>query len=155
MGFFDKVKAVANAVTGGGVRVYVECDPLAIGRPMQVKIKVQTKDSSVDVSRVYLKIKGEEQVEVQDSDFYRIQNSGHVNYTETVRASYITIENDLTVADAQVLEPNSPYEWSCKIELPSDAPPVYRGRLCRHTYKIQAGLDCFGNDPDSGWIELT
>ena len=154
MGFFDKIKAAANAVTGGGVKVFVECDPLSFGTPMNVKIKVQTKDSPVKIDRVYLKIKGEEQVEVQDTDFYRIQNSNSVNYTETVRASYITIERDLTVADGQELDPNSPYEWTCKVELPLDAPQVYRGKLCRHTYHIQAGLDCFGNDPDSGWIEL-
>ena len=59
MGFFNKVKAVANAVTGGGVKVFVECDPLVFATPMHVKIKVQTKDSAVKIDRVYLKIKGE------------------------------------------------------------------------------------------------
>jgi len=133
----------------------VECDPLVFATPMSVKIKVQTKDSAVKIDRVYLKIKGEEKVEVQNTDLYRNQNSKHINYTETVRASYITVERDLTVADAQELEANSPYEWTCKIELPADAPPVYRGVICKHTYYLQAGLDCFGNDPDSGWIEFS
>ena len=154
MGFFDKIKAAANAVTGGGVNVYVECDPLAFATPMKVKIKVQTKDTLVKIDRVYLKIQGVERVEVQNADYHRMQNSNGVNYAETVRASYITIERDLTVADGQELEANTPYEWTCKIELPSDAPTVYRGRMCTHTYQIQAGLDSFGNDPDSGWIEL-
>jgi hypothetical protein len=84
---------------------------------------------------------------------YDEDNNAH-RRVETVRASYQTVNFEITIANAQELEANQSYEWEAEIELPSNAPAVYKGRYCLHTYRAFAGLDCFGNDPDSGWIDL-
>ena len=40
------------------------------------------------------------------------------------------------------------------LELGSGFNPEFTGRYARHYYQVFAGMDCFGNDPDSGWIRL-
>ncbi|MBF0263916.1 MAG: hypothetical protein HQL46_01495 [Gammaproteobacteria bacterium] len=65
-----------------------------------------------------------------------------------------SIKNAVTAADAQELEANQTYEWIVDVELPENAPTIFYGRFCQHSYQAFAGLDCFGNDPDSGWQEL-
>jgi len=73
---------------------------------------------------------------------------------ETVRASHETLDIEIRVAGRQELEPNQSYEWEVEVELPENAQPIFYGNYCTHTYMAFAGLDCFGNDPDSGWLEL-
>ncbi|MDQ6962830.1 MAG: hypothetical protein Q9M28_09965 [Mariprofundaceae bacterium] len=154
MGFFDKVKAMKNAVTGGAAKVYLDCDKLSYDEPFKVVVRAQTADASVKVSRVYLNIIGEEQVNVPDVDVVYDSDGDGQRRVENVRASVRTVELEITVAEGQELEANESYEWEVEIELPTHAPSIYDGRFCQHGYRAFAALDCFGNDPDSGWIEL-
>ncbi|SCX95963.1 hypothetical protein [Desulfoluna spongiiphila] len=154
MGFFDKLKAVKNAVTGGAAKVYVECDGFSFSEPFTVTVVAQTKDAPVKISRAYLKVQGEEEVEVPDVDVEFDSDGDVERRLETVRASHVTVDQEYTVIDAQELEANKTYRWEVEVELPADAPLIYRGRFCEHTYCAFAGLDCFGNDPDSGWVAL-
>ena len=66
----------------------------------------------------------------------------------------MTTQLEVSVAEGQVLTANEGYEWTTTIELPSNAQPVYNGKYCKHSYIARTSLDCFGNDPDSGWVEL-
>jgi len=154
MGFFDKVKAMKNAVTGGAAKVYLDCDRLSFTEPFTLTIRAQTGDASVNVSRVYVKVMGKERVSVPDIDVIYDDDGVGQRRSETVRASHRTVQLEVTVADGQTLEPNESYEWEVAVELPSHAPSIYKGRYCQHSYRAMAALDCFGNDPDSGWIEL-
>lgn len=154
MGFFDKLKAVKNAITGGAAKVYVDCDNFSFDEPFTVTIRVQTDDAPVKMDRAYLYVRGEEQVEVPDTDVIFDEEGGSQRRVETVYASHETVKLDITAAEGQELEANQSYQWEVEVELPSNAPLIYRGRYCQHLYSIYAGLDCFGNDPDSGWIEL-
>jgi len=106
------------------------------------------------VSRVYLQIEGFEEVEVPDVDVMYDQEGDAHRRVETVRATDRTVELEITVAEGQELEANQSYEWEAEVELPANAPAIYRGRFCEHAYRAFAGLDCFGNDPDSGWVRL-
>ena len=154
MGLFDKLKAVKNVITGGAAKVYVDCDNFSLNEPFRVTVRALIDDAPVKMSRAYLYIKGEEQIEVPDTDVVFDEEGGPQRRTETVYASHETLRLDITVADGEELQPHQAYKWEVEVELPSSAPQIYRGCYCQHVYSMYAGLDCFGNDPDSGWVEL-
>lgn len=154
MSFLNKVKSIKNAITGGAAKVYIDSSPITFGEPFDIIIRAQVDDSDLKIDRVYLEIEGREEVEVPDTDVIYENNGEQHRRTEIVRARTVTMELEITVADAQVLSANEGYEWVVTVELPDNALPEYRGRFCQHTYIACAALDCFGNDPDSGWVEL-
>ncbi|MCP4325838.1 MAG: sporulation protein [Alteromonadales bacterium] len=154
MGFFDKMKAMKNAVTGGAAKVYLECEELSYDDPFKVTIKAQTGDATVKVDNIYLLIEGREEVEVPDVDVVYDEDGDEHRRRERVYASCTSISLRIKVADQQELEANQSYEWEVDVKLPENSPKIFRGRYAEHGYRAQAGLDCFGNDPDSGWIEL-
>ncbi|AWB66655.1 hypothetical protein C2869_09515 [Saccharobesus litoralis] len=154
MGFFSKLKAVKNVMTGGAAKVYFDSEPLRYNEPFTITVRAEIDDADIDCDRVYLKIKGAEEIEVQDVDVIYDRDGDVDRRVETIHAQHKTVEMELTVASGQKLEANQSYEWQIQVELPSNAPNIYRGRHCQHTYYAFAGLDCFGNDPDSGWLEL-
>jgi hypothetical protein len=154
MGFFDSVKQLKNVITGGAAKVYLDCPHVSFEAPFLVHIRVQTLDSPVTVNRVYLYVQGIEKIEVPDEDISYDSDGRLDRKRETVRASHVTVNLDITVAPGQELAPNQSYEWTTTVTLPQQAPPIYHGRFCQHRYQAFAGLDCFGNDPDSGWLVL-
>lgn len=154
MGFFDKVKSLKNAITGGAAKVYIDTAPITFGEPFEVVIRVQVDDDDVKINRVYLEVEGNEEIEVPDTDVVYESDGDVERRTEIVRARSTTTELEITVAEGQVLSANESYEWVVTVELPGNALPAYRGRYCEHSYVARASLDCFGNDPDSGWLEL-
>lgn len=154
MGFFDKVKALKNVITGGGAKVYLSTTPVSLGEPFEVTIRAQVQDADLKIDRVYIEIEGREEVEVQDVDVVYESDGDTRRRREIVRAQTTTVELEIEVAEGQTLDANDTYEWTVTAELPADAPPVYQGHNCLHNYHIRGSLDCFGNDPDSGWQEL-
>ncbi|WP_019613365.1 hypothetical protein [Psychromonas ossibalaenae] len=154
MGLFDKVKSLKNSITGGAAKVYIDSEPVNFDEPFVVTVRAQIQDASLKVNRVYLQIQGREEVEVPDTDVVYESDGEQERRTEIVTARCSTTEVELTVSEGQVLDANQSYEWQAAVELPGSALPVYKGRYCRHVYIARASLDCFGNDPDSGWQEL-
>lgn len=154
MGLFDKVKALKNSITGGAAKVYVDSGNISLTEPFDVTVRVQVQDADVKMNRAYLNIEGREEVEVPDTDVVYESDGGIERRREIVRAQGITVDLVLTVAEGQTLEANQNYQWTVSVELPRTAQAPYIGRYCRHRYLAKAGLDCFGNDPDSGWVEL-
>ena len=154
MGFFDKVKAMKNTLTGGAAKVYIECDEISFTEPFKVTVRADIDSSNLIVDRIYLKIEGNEEIEVPDVDVAYDSNGEEHRRLEIVTSANTTVSFDITVAYKQELEANQSYEWEVEVELPEDAPRVYHGHFCQHTYSAFAGLECFGNDPDSGWLEL-
>ena len=57
--------------------------------------------------------------------------------------------------EEEVLSANETYAWQIEVELPENAQYPFRGRFCQFSHLAQAGVSCFGNDPDSGWIEFS
>ncbi len=154
MGFFDKVKSIKNFITGGAAKVYLDSSEIVFGEQFELRIRVQVDDADLKIDRVYVEIEGIEEIEVPDVDVIYEEDGEEERRLEIVRAETTTTELEITVDDGQVLNANEKYEWTVNIELPSDALPPYNGQYCQHSYMARASLDCFGNDPDSGWIEL-
>ena len=145
MGLFDKVKCMANAITGNGAKISVTAAPITIGVPFELSIQALAKDADVTYSRVYVKVRGLEKIELQDRD-----RDG----TERIRRQESTFETEIVAEGAGELVANKNKTWTCEVTIPSTAPAIYRGKLAEHYYEVQAGLDCTGNDPDSGWVRL-
>jgi len=142
MGLFDKIKSAANAVTGGAAKVSVQVPQARLREPFNVTVQATSTGQDVKYSKVYIKIEGVEQVDMKDKD------------NKSVSASAKTVDLIFTVAPAGVLAANESGEWSIDVELPQSATPEFKGQFTRHFYRIWAGLDTVGNDPDSGWQEI-
>ena len=154
MGFLDKVKSMKNAITGGAAKVFVDADSPKIGEPFTVTVRAQSQGATVKYDKVYLYVRGYEEVEVPDTDVVYDSDGDSHRRTETVRATCVTFEHEMTVAPAGEIGADDTAEWTVEVNIPTSAPPPYRGRYTSHFYQVYAGLDCFGNDPDSGWIKL-
>ncbi len=145
MGLFDKVKSLANAVTGGAAKVSVSAAPITLGQPFEVTIQALAKDAAVNYSRVYVQIRGLEKIDLKDRD---------KDGTESIRRSVNTFEMEVVAEGAGTLEANENKSWTAEVTIPTTAPAIYRGKHAEHYYEVFAGLDCTGNDPDSGWVRL-
>ncbi len=154
MGFFDKVKSIKNAITGGAAKVFVDAESPKMGEPFTVTVRAQSQGATVKYDRVYLYIRGWEEVAVPDIDIAYDEDGEVRRKQETVRASDTTFNHEMTVSAAGEIAENGSEEWTVQVDIPTSAPPPYRGKYTTHYYEIYAGLDCFGNDPDSGWVKL-
>lgn len=152
MGLFDKVKAFKNAITGGAAEVTLKHEPFQRDKPFSVEVTAEVGDAPLKISRVYLLLEGIEEI---DADLNVRDEDGAGHNIVRVEHTSPTIELKFDIAEAQTLEANRRYHWQTEVGLPEDAPPIYFGNNCSHRYRIQAGLDAMGNDPDSGWIVLT
>lgn len=149
MGFFDKIKSATSALTGGGADVFVDVNNVERGAATPISIRGVAK-ADIKISSVYLLVRATEHATVQDRD----QNEDGETERETVTGRHLSYEARVEIGGAQELEQGQEYNWEGEIMLPSTSNPSIRGKMVRHTWEIQAGLDAFGNDPDSGWREI-
>mgnify|MGYP003385421596 CR=1 FL=1 len=154
MGFFDKVKAFKNSITGGAAEVDIEGDELIFGQPFTLTVVAKIGDADLKVNKVNLHIKAVEEIGGLRHEVVIEDDGQSRRHVSEVSNFENTLSFELRVADAQVLSADEVYRWEVEVELPENAQPVYVGEYCRHYYKAQASLDAFGNDPDSGWLEL-
>lgn len=154
MGFLDKIRTLKNAVTGGGAEVSLDVQPARPGESFEVIVRARIGEDDLDVDRVYVRIRGTETIEIPGIDVVYETGDDEERRPETVTAESDTLSHEVEVAGKQTLAANQEYEWKVEAELPADALPGYRGKHCNHGYRVIASLDCFGNDPDSGWVEL-
>ena len=146
MGFFSKMK---NFVTGGGAKVTLEAIEPALGGPFKVKIHAAIEDADIEIKEVYLKVASLETVIIKNVEIARMIDEK----METIRED---IENTTTVqvAGPQTLKANEEYDWKTTVTLPDNALPSFIGITAKHEWKLMAGLDTSGNDPDSGWVVI-
>lgn len=149
MGLLDKLKSAAAAITGSAASVSLSPGPLVRGAPMSIGVTAVIGPQEVMSSGVYLKVEGLEEVEIPYS---AVRSGGEVSGPVSAQAK--TFEMTRPVAEAQVLQAGQSYDWEIQIELPAEVPPLYVGPMARHRIRAKAGIDCRGNDPDSGWIDL-
>jgi len=152
MGLWDKIKQAKNFVTGGGADVSItfESMEVPVGGSMKIKVTALVKDAPLKMDKAYVKIRARETVQAKDRD----HNNGR-STTETVRNSVDTWKHEMPISGGQQLEANQSYEWEAEIQIPNGNNPTYRGRNAWHEYEVFAGLDVPGNDPDSGWQQIT
>jgi len=152
MGLWDKIKQAKNFVTGGGadVSIMFEQSEVKLGEPFKVKVSAVVKDANLKMAKAYIKIRGRETVEAKDRDY----ENGRTK-TENVRNHADTWKHEIPIGQAAELEANGSYDWEAELTIPASNNPTYRGRNAWHEYEVFAGLDVPGNDPDSGWQQIT
>ena len=152
MGLWDKIKQAKNFVTGGGADVSMNFDSaeVKLGESFKVTVTAVVKDTPLKMDKAYLKIRARETVEAKDRDHHNGKST-----TENVRNSVNTWTHEMSITGAEQLEANESYTWEASVEIPASNNPTYRGRNAWHEYEVFAGLDVPGNDPDSGWKQIT
>ena len=151
MGFLSRF---TSAITGSGAKVHLEIIEPALQEPFMAKITAEVGDGELKIKKVYFFIRAKEEVEIPDLDIAVQEGDGFSVRNENVKAETETLRLDIEVSGEETLAGNQTYEWECEIVLPEEALPTFNGVNAHHIYSIQAGLDCFGNDPDSGWLEV-
>jgi hypothetical protein len=156
MGFFDKLKAVTNFITGGGAIVTVQTleQVTAVDKPFAILVRVAVKDTDLSARRIYLQIRATEQVHVDDVDTDFERDGRIESRRESIDRSVVTYQTEIEVAGSQTLQANQVYEFETEILLPDDVNPSYYGQNARHIWEVYAAVDVTGNDPDSGWHEF-
>jgi len=156
MSISDEIEAAKNVITGGSAEVSVDVNEVSFGEPVKVTVRAKVGDLPLEIDQVYVLIRGVEEVTVphMNEEFEGGCDEVLKKYDD-VSASHQTFEMKSIVANAQKLAANQSYEWQSEIILPDDAQPPATDQYRQHTYQAFAGLDCFGNDPDSGWVDLT
>ena len=154
MGFFDKIKSAVNVVTGGAAEVNVSFGEVKFGEPIELNISALAK-SDLKIEKVYLHLKGVEEVRIEDKDYQDKDGDGDREETrETIEKHFQTYEMEQVISGAQELENGQEYQWTTEIQIPDHLQAPYKGQYCSHTYKVFIGLDAFGNDPDTGWVNI-
>ncbi len=143
MALFSKIKQAVQSVTGGGAKVFLTiATPPSRQQPFHVQVKALVADSDIKPARVYVALEGIETVRV--STFVDGRNQ---NFSGTAT----TFQNSFNIAGAQELTAKQEYTWEGDVQIPPNVLPTYRGPNAQHEWRIKAGLDLPGNDPDSGW----
>lgn len=152
MGLFDKIKNISNLITGNGAEVSLQVSGGSVNEIIIVDVTAVIKENPIRIEKVYLYVKSVEQINIPDS---MLPKQGDR------RAEPVDIYHDVfdrqeyVLAPAQILEASKTYNWSYDLYLPGYAVPSYEGKYANHDWKFYAGLDAKGNDPDSGWINVT
>ena len=151
MGFFSKL---ADAVTGGWVKVYLQWSEPVLGKPIQVRVNVDAIRSDKDIGGVYVQVIAEEKVTVPDVHVAETFSGVLREKVEAVSHTAITYDQKFSIGGPQLLKTGQTYEWSGTITIPADARPTYLGVNASHSWRVIAGLEVKGNDPDSGWTTI-
>ena len=151
MGFFDKLK---NMITGGGAKVTLEAGEPRRGGPFPVKIRAEVSDADLEIRKAYLKVAGVENVVIKDVEVARKVGEKVEVARENLERNTSTYEQLIEVAGAQTLKAKQMYEWETSVVIPGSVLPTFRGVNARHEWKLLAGLEVSGNDPDSGWVTI-
>jgi len=149
MGFFDKIKSAASAVTGGGATVTVQVPQVVRGQSADVAVQATAK-KDLEISGVYLEIRCREEADVRDTDF---DEKGGID-REIVRGRKTTWSTKVDIAGGQKLQEGEATSWEGTFTVPPSSAPSLRGQMVRVKWEVRAGLDAWGNDPDSGWREV-
>ena len=153
MGFFDKIKQATNFITGGGATVEVQqIEPQSVQEGfLRLQVFCYIKDADININNVYIIVKSEERVSVEDFDYEASDGSAR---RETIYREHETFRHKAIIAEGQTLAANQNYDWVAEIPLPPNMHGTYKGVMAGHIWEVFAGLDKSGNDPDSGWQEI-
>ena len=148
MGFWDKVKGAVQTVTGGGATVELAVGEATIGQGCSVRIEA-TVTRDIEVSEVYVQIRAVEHAEVRDVDYDHGQGYQRIEY---IQATHQTFQQRFKISGPGTLTEGESYIWEGEFVIPDSVNPTFAGHMISHDWQIMAGLDAYGNDPDSGWL---
>lgn len=150
MGFFSKIK---NSITGGWADVSLVTDKAERGSELPMRIDINVKGEDIDIAEIYVILECREVVDIPHYSVRDQDDFGDIDHLH-IHAAHDLFEQRYTVAPAQSLPANSTHALECAIELPDNLPPSYNGHHAQVEWRVFAGLDMKGNDPDSGWREI-
>ena len=147
MGFLDKLKAAANAVTGGAAKVTIEYSQNVYfaGDTVTVKVTATSTGGEVKSKGVFVDVRALEVIRLD-------RNAAGTNID--VNISKTDFEQAFQIAPAFVLPPNETKQFSGSFQIPATTQPSYQGLSAEHRWEIQGRVEATGNDPDSGWQSL-
>lgn len=157
MGFFDTIINIKNLVTGGSAKVTLAIDSPSRRRPFKIEICAHVANQDIETDGAYLLVQGIEDVRVPHRSKPKKAEKGKIAERpkeKFVTSSTITSEQKIELTTGKVLQSNQEYRWCTNINFPNNCQPVYKGKYCKHYYRVKAYIDCYGNNPDSGWIIL-
>ncbi len=148
MGFFDKLKAAANFVSGGAARVTIEWQPAVAfpGEPLGVRVTVTSTGPAINSGGVFVDVSAHEQLNIPANALGN--NNPHVNHTKQ------TYSHTHQIAPAFQLGANQTLQFEGQIQLPMQAQPTYDGPLADHDWGMRGRVEMTGNDPDSGFVKF-
>jgi hypothetical protein len=149
MGFFDKVKAMANKITGGGAKVTLVVEGTSVKDVIKVHVNAVVKDAPIDISKAYLYVKSVEKVKVARKELPGGESGNPHDLNLDLE---MFKKQEFVIAPAQTLEGGKTYDFTYELTLPAGVTPTFSGRYANHEWQFYAGLDAKGNDPDSGWV---
>ncbi len=146
MGFFDKLKGAVKAVTGGAANVTIEYPQHAVfpGDTISVKITAASTGGEVKSKGIFVDLRSHEEVRIRRGDS---------NVDEDVNASKTLLNQEIQIAPAFVLPPNETKLFEGHVQIPTGQ-PSYNGAFTTHEWSIRGRVEAFGNDPDTGWLQL-
>jgi len=148
MGLMDKLKSAKNFVTGGGAKVQLVVGPGALGQPISVTVRAQVAGAPLNVTKVYVLVRGHERVKLT------VRDRDDPGDRDRVDEGWESFRQEFPLTGPLELAAESEHEWVGEITIPPTCQPSYEGRNATHTWQFQAGLDVRGNDPDSGWVDV-
>jgi len=146
MGFLDKLKGAVKAVTGGAAKVTIEYPQQMVfpGDSVTVRITATSTGSEVKSKGIYVDLRSSEDVRLRKGDS---------NVDEEVNASKTILNQEIQIAPAFVLPPNESKLFEGQVQIPNGQ-PSYSGAFTSHEWSIRGRVEAFGNDPDTGWLQL-
>lgn len=152
MGIFSKIK---NYITGGAAEVAVvfENDLVRPEDKLRLFVTASAKDDC-KIKKVYLHIKCEETYKKRETTTTTDSNGNTTTTSRDVTKYYSHFTKELVLAEDILLRKDSEEKWLAEFEIPVDALPSFKGKDCHMAWKVFAGLDMPGNDPDSGWVSF-
>lgn len=145
MGLFDKLKGVANAVTGGAARVSIEFEPRVAfpGEDLSVRVTATSTGSQVNSRGVFVDLRAVERVD--------LPRGAAAGLDHSIQTSHTSFEQEISIAPAFTLAPNETKVFEGVVRLPANAQPSYNGRYTQHEWSLRGRVEMTGNDPDSGF----
>jgi len=151
MGFFSKL---TNAITGGGIKVTLQCSEAVLGKPVPVRVSAAVTREDTDIQEVTIQVMANERVTVRNvvlaEKFGEQVREKHDDVTQV----NTTFTRKFTVAGPQRLQTGQTYEWTGSFDIPVEERPTFKGVNAFHTWQVQAAVETKGNNPDSGWMEI-
>ena len=168
MGFFDKLKQGVKAVTGGSAKVTMEWEPkdVAPGQLVGVKITIQSTGSEVKSQGVFVDFDGDETLLVPPSpkpvaNPEQGESPAAPSVAETTTPSEPETDTNricteiFTFCGPFVLGAKETKVVEGKVTLPSSLRASSPTELGCH-YQIRGRMEeAFGNDPSSGYKDIT
>jgi sporulation-control protein spo0M len=151
----DKLKAAAQAVTGGAAKVTIAYEPQVAfpGDPIRVKVAATSAGGEVKSKGVFVDLQGQEEIRVPRSAVGAQTKGSQMSFGD-IHTWKNTFEQAFQIAPEFVLGANETKQFEGVVQLPAALEPSYRGVYAQHKWEIRGRIEAFGNDPDSGWQPL-